>query len=250
MFCAPEECGQYLRQPELDYFVNELSVSVNMNDLDKLPKGTSIIKFIGGPDHRLVYDVTENSTKYYDTQNFLKLCEKYGPCYKGKFLGNDSLLYFQGGWPPMVMQKTDNAVFIGLRFDPRNFIFPEKSLPQSCEYTADELSGTCDSPSGSHTWMKLWESSLPYKKEWLSLKFITVWSYKKDCLIEVTDTVTGENLVWFQGPCGRYADMKLGNYPYPKVGVYSRSGASGLVQMRFRDIIVKKPSLIYNVTLS
>lgn len=229
-----------MRQPDVDYFIEGLSVSVNMYDLEKLPDGTSIIKFIGGPDHRLVYNLASNGTLYMKTEEFLKLCQDQGPCYKGKFLGNKDILYLQGGWPPMVMMKKGGKAFIGIRYDPRIFIFPEKSLNKTCDYKDDQGVGSCASPSGYHSWRKLWQSTLPYKKEWLSLDFITKWSYKQDCEIEVIDSDTKEHLVNYKGPCGRYADMKLGNYPYPKVGVYSRSGAKEEVKMRFRDIMLNR----------
>ena len=109
-----------------------------MHDVANLPDGTSIIKFIGGPDHRLVYNIDSNSTQYYSTEEFLSLCELEGPCYKGKFLGNNNLLYLAGGWPPIVFQRKGNKVFIVSDMTPE-CLFSRKNQPQHLANTGMTL---------------------------------------------------------------------------------------------------------------
>ncbi|XP_071156471.1 uncharacterized protein [Mytilus edulis] len=243
VFCSPPECSKYLRQPKnAEYFEEELHVTMNMKDLNEIPVngprgGASMIKYASGSDHRLIYNITSNTTQYLTTDQFFSYCSKFGPCYKGEFLGRTDLLYSHGGWPPMILKRQGDQVLLILRYDPRSFVYREKSPLVSCKRKSENDFELCDSPTGSYSWRKIWKASLPYKKEWLSLRFLTRWSYKHDCLIQVTDTETQEELVNYTGPCGRYADMKLGNYPYAKVGI-SNKGLSGSVKMRFRDVIL------------
>lgn len=234
IFCEPEECKDFINRPaDIDYFHEKLDITINMDDVNSFPDDTLFIKFMGSPDDRLVYDIQANTTNYYTTQEFLDLCKSEGGCFKGRFGANDNLLYSYGGRPPMAMKKMGDKVILGLRYDPRPFVFPEKLAPRRCRYEEGKSSDICDSPSGVQAWQILWESQLPYAHEWLELKFDIYWSHTNDCKIKVYN---GNNiLVDFVGPCGRYSDMKLGNYPFPKIGIMTGSGV-GDHQMRFRNI--------------
>lgn len=242
VFCSPPECSKFLNQPKDDrYFEEILIVAVNMHDLRSLPDGTSIIRFMGTSDHRLVYNKIKNTTDYLLTEEFLALCEKYGPCYKGKFLNNDTILYMHGGRPPLTMKKMGDKVIIGLRHDPREFIYPEKDLKTRCSYKKDIESEECDSPTGKHTWKILWNATLPYKggeSEWGGFIFNTKWSLH-NCKIFINYLSSKEeNIVNYEGPCGRYADMKIGNFPYPKIGVFGRRKDEGNFKMRFGQTLI------------
>ncbi|CAG2191015.1 unnamed protein product [Mytilus edulis] len=245
VFCNVPECSKYVEQTNTDYFEDELHVTVNMKDLFEIPvtglgvtRGFNVIKFDGTPDHRLIYNTKTNLTKKLDSEKFKDYCSLYGPCVEGMFLGRSDLLYLKGGRPPLVFKRQGDEVFIVLRYDPRMFAFRDRPPYVSCYYTPDKTSEECDSPTGSFKWTKLWQSSLPYEKEWLSLRFFTRWSSKQDCIIRVTDTETGTDLVNFTGPCGRYADMDLGNFPYPRVGLFGK-GINGSAKLRFKDLIFK-----------
>jgi len=62
------------------------------------------------------------------------------------------------------------------------------------------------------------------------------WSYKQDCIIKVTYSDTGDILVDYSGPCGRHYEMKMGDFPYPQIGLYSPGGITSNVKMRYKDI--------------
>lgn len=239
MFCSPPECSKYLHQPtNTDYFEEELYVTLNMHDLAnmKMQNGVIITQFHGSPDHRLIYNVTTNQTYLLSTDEFLNYCNLYGPCYKGRFHNRSDILYLFAGFPPLIME-TDNHgnISIGVRYDPRDFVLLEKIPPRPCLIKSTMDYELCESPTGYHSWRRLWQRPLPYHKEWLTLHWLVRWSYKHDCIIEVTDTETGEVLVDYTGPCGRHVDMKMGNFPYAKVGMYN-GGVDVPVKMRFKDI--------------
>lgn len=240
VFCSPPECEAFLSQPkDTQSFYQIFGISINMNDLNNLPDGTTIMKFASPSDHRRIYNIVTNETRYLSTKEFLDLCQSEGPCYKGKFLGNDNILYQFGGHPLLQMKIKSGKLVIGMRYDPREFLYPEKDLLTRCRFRDGESSGKCDSPSGFHTWKILWESSLPFYKEWLTLHINISWSYKQNCKIKISDVEYGISLVEFEGPCGRQTEMKLGNYPYPKFGVYGRDKkGNGEYKMKFRNIIL------------
>jgi hypothetical protein len=239
VFCSPPECSKYLHQStNTDYFEEELYVTLNMHDLAnmKMQNGVIITQFHGNPDHRLIYNITTNQTHLLSTDEFLNYCNLYGPCYKGRFHNRNDILYLFAGFPPLIME-TDNHgdISIGVRYDPRDFVLLEKIPPRPCLFKSTMDYELCESPTGYHSWRRLWQRPLPYHKEWLTLHWLVRWSYKHDCIIEVTDTETGEVLVDYTGPCGRHVDMKMGNFPYAKVGMYN-GGVDVPVKMRFRDI--------------
>lgn len=239
VFCSPPECSKYLRQPkDTDYFEEEMYVTLNMNDLSslKMRKGVIITKFHGNPDHRLIYNITTNQTHLLSTDEFLNYCTLYGPCYKGKFHNRSDILYLFAGFPPLIMKRDKRGtIYIGVRYDPRDFVLLEKIHPRPCLFKSNIDYELCESPTGYHSWKRLWQKPLPYHKEWLALHWFVRWSYKQDCIIKVTDTETGEVLVDYTGPCGRHVDMKMGNYPYVHIGMYS-GGVNVPVKMRFKDI--------------
>lgn len=233
IFCEPPECQAFTQQPlDIDYFRQELSLTVNMFDVNDFPNDTVFIKFMGTPDDRLVYDVQSNTSTYYTTQQFLDLCDSDGPCFKGRFIGNDNLLYSQGGRPPFAVKKMGDKVIIGLRYDPRPFVYPESLAPRRCRYEEGKSWDMCDSPAGTQSWKILWESRLPSYQQWMQFTFDIKWSEKHDCKIALE---VNNQRFHFHEPCGRYSDMKLGNYPFPKIGIYTGSGV-GDHQIRFRDI--------------
>lgn len=213
-------------------------VTLNMNDVSslKMRKGVIITKFYGNPDHRLIYNITTNQTHLLSTDEFLNYCTLYGPCYKGKFHSRSDILYLFAGFPPLIMKRDKRGtIYIGVRYDPRDFVLVEKIHPRPCLFKSNIDYELCESPTGYHSWKRLWQKPLPYHKEWLALHWFVRWSYKQDCIIKVTDTETGEVLVDYTGPCGRHVDMKMGNYPYLQLGMYS-GGLNVPVKMRFKDI--------------
>lgn len=241
VICFPWECDRFsYRNGKYDgTSYRNLDVEINMHDLNKLPDGTSIIKFEGSSDPRTIYNIELNETDYLTTQQFLSFCKDDGPCYKGKFLKNNNVLYQYGGRPPLEMMKLGNKAVIGFRYDPRDFIFPEKSLDKRCSFKANVSSEICNSPSGRHAWKILWQFPLPFPQEWLKINFFVGFSYLTDCTFDLYVYINGKKKQFLsaKSPCGQHADMKLGHYPYPTVGVYGKDkNGDGEFKMRFRGI--------------
>lgn len=241
IMCAPPgpECANVNLLPSTKYYEEELHVTLNMADVANIKAKRTVVltQFHGASDPRLVYNQTSNQTEVLSSEEFFKYCTLYGPCERGKFLGANYLFYLFAGFPPLFLKRDKRgSVYIGVRNDPRMFGLLEKGKPRPCLFKRNLDYELCESPVGLHSWTKLWKTSLPYHKEWLALHWFVRWSYKQDCIIRVTDNDTGDILVDFKGPCGRHYEMKMGDFPYPKVGLYIPGGVEVPISMRYRDI--------------